>query len=176
MERKIPLPTRRPVIGLFVPLGSGEKPFLMRSDLEPNFAHVHGTDRDDRVYGIEFEKLAFCFSDPLGRAGLFYTNVFISPERDTGKTSSKRSPSRIRATRRIKTRSDGWTMLKHSRVILPCSVTSHELLVDRSTNSIGGDVMGEAAREAPAQAELRPTSAGTSRVDPPCERRFCRIS
>jgi hypothetical protein len=35
--------------------------------------------------------------------------------------------------------------------------------VDQSTNSIEGDVMGEAARKAPAQAELRPTSAGAPR-------------
>jgi hypothetical protein len=32
------------------------------------------------------------------------------------------------------------------------------------TNSIGGDVIAEAKLEAPAQAELRPTSAGAFRV------------
>jgi hypothetical protein len=31
----------------------------------------------------------------------------------------------------------------------------------------GGALLGEANREAPAQAELRPTSAGASRVAPP---------
>ena len=36
--------------------GSGETPFLMRSDLESNFAHVYGLTRDDRYYGIEMEQ------------------------------------------------------------------------------------------------------------------------
>jgi hypothetical protein len=48
--------------------GTGETPFLMRSDLEPDFAHVYGTTRDDRYYGIELEKLSFTYSGPLARA------------------------------------------------------------------------------------------------------------
>jgi hypothetical protein len=48
--------------------GSGETPFLMRSDLESDFAYVFGTTRDDRDHGIEFEKLSFTLSGPLGRA------------------------------------------------------------------------------------------------------------
>ncbi len=48
--------------------GTGETPFLMRSDLEPDFAHVYGTSRDDHYYGIELEKLSFTYSGPLARA------------------------------------------------------------------------------------------------------------
>lgn len=48
--------------------GRGETPFLMRSELEPNYAHVFGLTRDDRDHGIEFEKLSFTQSGPLGRA------------------------------------------------------------------------------------------------------------
>jgi len=55
------------------------------------------------------------------------------------------------------------------RVILPCEMTPTSSLVNWSTNSIGGDVIAEATREAPAQAELRPTSAGAFRVIAPYE-------
>jgi hypothetical protein len=52
-------------IGLW---GNGETPFLMRSDLEPDYARVWGITRDDRLHGIELEKLSFSYSGPLGRA------------------------------------------------------------------------------------------------------------
>jgi len=48
--------------------GNGETPFLMRSDLEPDYARVFGITRDDRLQGIELEKLSFSYSGPLGRA------------------------------------------------------------------------------------------------------------
>jgi hypothetical protein len=48
--------------------GNGETPFLMRSDLEPDFAYVFGKTRDHRLNGIELEKLSFSYSGPLGRA------------------------------------------------------------------------------------------------------------
>jgi hypothetical protein len=41
--------------------------------------------------------------------------------------------------------------------------------VDWSTHSKGGDVIGEAMRQAPAQAELRPTSAGAFGVTLSCD-------
>jgi len=47
---------------------STETPFLMRSDLEPDYARVFGLTRDDRLQGIELEKLSFSYSGPLGRA------------------------------------------------------------------------------------------------------------
>jgi len=52
-------------IGLW---GNGETPFLMRSDLEPDYGRVWGITRDDRLHGIELEKLSFSYSGPLGRA------------------------------------------------------------------------------------------------------------
>jgi len=52
-------------LGLWV---NGETPFLMRSDLEPDFARVFGITRDDRLRAIEMEKLSFSYSGPLGRA------------------------------------------------------------------------------------------------------------
>jgi hypothetical protein len=54
------------------------------------------------------------------------------------------------------------------RFVLPCDVT-HELLNRLVDYSIGDDVVGEATRKAPAQAELRPTCAGVSRVILPCD-------
>jgi hypothetical protein len=48
--------------------GNGETPFVMRSDLEPDYARVWGITRDDRLHGIELEKLSFSYSGPLGRA------------------------------------------------------------------------------------------------------------
>jgi hypothetical protein len=41
--------------------------------------------------------------------------------------------------------------------------------LDWSTESAGGDAISEAARKAPAQAELRPTCTGVSRVILPCD-------
>jgi hypothetical protein len=52
-------------IGLW---GNGETAFLMRSDLEPDYARVSGFTRDDRLNGIELMKLSFSYSGPLGRA------------------------------------------------------------------------------------------------------------
>jgi hypothetical protein len=40
---------------------------------------------------------------------------------------------------------------------------------------LGGDAAGGATRKAPAQAELRPTSAGNFPRGPACEQRFCRF-
>ena len=44
----------------------------------------------------------------------------------------------------------------------------HEILVSWPANFIGGDAICEATREAPAQAELRPTCAGAFRIILPC--------
>jgi hypothetical protein len=45
----------------------------------------------------------------------------------------------------------------------------HEFPCQLVNQSIGGDVVGEAERETPAQTELRSTSAGAFRVILPCE-------
>jgi hypothetical protein len=45
----------------------------------------------------------------------------------------------------------------------------HEILVSLPANFIWGDVIYEAMREAPAQAELRPTCAGAFRIILPCD-------
>ena len=92
--------------------GTGETPFLMRSDLEPNFAHVYGITRDDRDHGIEMEKLSFTHSGPLGRAQTMLTNGFILPERSMGRTSLRINPSHRRATKPSRTRSAVWIMPK----------------------------------------------------------------
>jgi hypothetical protein len=72
--------------------GTGETPFLMRSDLEPDFAHVYGTSRDDRYYGIELEKLSFSHSGPLGRAATMLHERFHLTGAQHGENFFERKP------------------------------------------------------------------------------------
>ena len=72
--------------------GSGETPFLMRSDLESNFAHVYGLTRDDRYYGIEMEKLSFSHSGPLGRAATMLHERFHLTGAQHGENFFERKP------------------------------------------------------------------------------------
>jgi hypothetical protein len=64
----------------------------MRSDLEPDFAYVFGTSRDDRYYGIELEKLSFSHSGPLGRAAKMLHERFHLTGAQHGENFFERKP------------------------------------------------------------------------------------
>jgi hypothetical protein len=76
-------------IGLW---GNGETPFLMRSDLEPDYGRVLGITRDDRLHGIELEKLSFSYSGPLGRAQTILHERFHLAGAGHGEDSFKKKP------------------------------------------------------------------------------------
>jgi len=72
--------------------GTGEVPFLMRSDLQPDYAYVFGHTRDDRYFGIELEKISFSQSGPLGRAATMLHERFHLTGAQHGENFFERKP------------------------------------------------------------------------------------
>ena len=84
--------------------GTGEVPFLMRSDLQPDYAYVFGHTRDDRYFGIELEKISFSQSGPLGSAATMLHERFHLTGAQHGENFFNGSRSRKPVTRRSRIR------------------------------------------------------------------------
>ena len=96
--------------------GTGETPFLMRSDLESNFAHVYGLLGMIAITGSRWKNSPLATAVRWAARRRCCTNAFISPERSTGRTSLRESPSHRRGTKLSRTRFAVWIMLRHWRI------------------------------------------------------------